>query len=261
MNPLARQQQILSRLRAIQREWRVDEIATALEVSPLTVRRDLDRLAEEGTILRTHGGCIYAGRIAQEAPYHERVAARYELKRAIGAKAARQIGAGETILVDDGSTCFHVATQLPPNTAVSLYTNSMPIVAELASARNVAVTLLGGAYDARHQHLGGPVTEWMLDRFTFDRVFLGSDCVDAAGRCLVETPEIARTARAMLARGRRRILLADHTKCAAAAGRVEYARLKDFDEWITTSGIPQGMRRSLGRMTRLTVVIAARNTP
>ncbi len=261
MNPVVRQQQILSRLRAIQREWRVDQIAAALKVSPLTIRRDLDRLAEEGSILRTHGGCIYAGRMAREAVYHERVAARYELKRAIGSRAVEQIRPGEAILVDDGSTCFHVATQLPPSTALSLYTNSMPIVAELGSSPPVAVTLLGGAYDSRRQHLGGPVTEWMLERFTFDRVFLGSDCVDARGRCLVENTEMARTARAMLARGRRKILLADHTKCASSAGRVEYAHLRDFDEWITTHGLPPALRRSLGRMTRMTVVTAAKETP
>lgn len=258
MNPGIRQQQILGRLRAIQREWRVDEIAAALGVSPLTVRRDLERLAQEGTILRTHGGGIYAGRMAQEAPYHDRVAARYDLKRAIGREAVRQIQPGESILVDDGSTCFHVATQLDRSMSLSLCTNSMPIVAELASSRCVELTLIGGAYDARRQHLGGPVTEWLLERFTFDRVFLGSDCVDARGRCLVETPEMARTARAMLEKGRRKILLADHTKCAAPSGRVEYARLDHFDEWITTGGLPASLRRTLGKMTRITIATEPR---
>lgn len=261
MSPDTRQQQILSRLRAIQREWRVDEIAAALQVSPLTVRRDLDSLVEAGTVLRTHGGCIYAGRMAQDASYHDRVANHYDLKRAIGREAVLPIRAGETILVDDGSTCFHVATQLDRSIAISLFTNSMPIVAELASTGAVSLTLLGGSYDVRRQHLGGAITEWILERFTFDRVFLGADCVDAKGRCLVETADMARTARAMLATGRRKVLLADHTKYAAPPGRVEYARLSDFDEWITTGGLPAALRHKFGKMTRLTVAKATKDTP
>ena len=251
-----RQDEILDRLRAEQREWRVDEIVDRLGVSAITIRRDLEELARQGRVLRTHGGCLYAGRVAQDSSYHARVSAQFDLKRAIGRRAVQQIRGGEMILIDDGSTCFHVASQLDRAIPLSLYTNSMPVVAELAGSPVIEVSLLGGAYDAARQHLGGPLTEWALERLTFDRVFLGSDVIDVEGRCRVRTEELARTAQAMLKCGRRKILLADHTKCRsqAEAGRVGFGRLSDFDEWITTEGLPAAMCRKFRAMTTITVV-------
>ena len=58
MKPEIRQQQLVNRLRAVEREWRVDELARALKVSPLTIRRDLDVLERAGVIVRTLGGCL-----------------------------------------------------------------------------------------------------------------------------------------------------------------------------------------------------------
>lgn len=246
-----RQERVLARLRAESREWHVDEIASYLDVSSITVRRDLAALAREGRVLRTHGGCLYAGRMAQEAAYHSRVSLNFGMKRAIGRQAVAQIMPNETILIDDGSTCFHVAAMLNRQVALSLYTNSMPVVAEVAGAPAIRVTLLGGCYDAARQHLGGPLTEWALERLQFDRVFLGIDAIDADGRCLVQTEELARTAQAMLRRGRRKILLADHTKCAAQ-GRVACGSLSDFDEWITTPGLDPQLGSALRRLTHIT---------
>ncbi len=243
---------ILERLRAEQRAWRVDELAAHTGVSPVTVRRDLDELARQGSIIRTHGGCLHAGRMAQESAYHRRVAANYKLKRAIGNYAARQLRGGERILIDDGSTCFHVAAQMDRRLPLSLYTNSMPILAEMADCTSIRSALLGGEYDAERQHLGGPLTEWALERLSFDRVFVGADVVDAQGRCLVQTDELARTTQAMLRSGGHLTLLADHTKVQSASSGIAYGKLDDFDEWITTAGLGTAERRNLGRLTKIT---------
>lgn len=239
-----RQQRILERLRAEEREWRVEEIAEDVNVSPITVRRDLEALAKQGAVLRTYGGCLYAGRMMKDAGYHRRVSTHYDLKRAIGRKAAQSVRPGESLLLDDGSTCFHVAAQLREVRPLSLYTNSMTVVAELSGQPGVKVILLGGEYDAERQHLGGPPTEWILERLQFDRVFLGADAVDAEGRCLVHSSVVARTAQMMLKRARIKVLLADHTKCGASA-HAAYARLSDFDEWITTPGIAPRLRKQV----------------
>ena len=83
-----RKSEIVSLLRALQTELRVDDLARMLEVSPLTVRRDLEQLAAEGLIIRTHGGCIAAGRAALESQYHSKVAHNFGLKQAVGRAAA-----------------------------------------------------------------------------------------------------------------------------------------------------------------------------
>lgn len=245
---MKRREQILSRLRAECREWRIDELASAVGTTAITIRRDLDKLAGEGLVVRTHGGCLYAGRMAIDAAYHRRVAENFELKRAIGRAAAREIRPGDSILVDDGSTCFHVAASLADCGSVTLYTNSLPVIAEVAGFPGVTLYLLGGKYDHRIQHIGGGFTEKMLDDLSFDTVFLGTDAVDSDGRCLVLSQDTARTAQCMLRRGRRRILLADHTK-ANAAGKAAFGRLGDFDMWITTPGMGPAAVRRFGKMT------------
>jgi DeoR/GlpR family transcriptional regulator of sugar metabolism len=251
MKTQERQRRILERLRAEQREWRVDELARRVAVSAITIRRDLEALAQQGIVLRTHGGCLYAGRMARDVAYHERVATHFELKQAIGKKAAQSVQSGEMILIDDGSTCFHVAVQLRDVTPLSLFTNSMPVVAEVAGLPGLRVTLIGGEYDPARQHLGGPLTEYMLERLTFDRVFLGADAIDKDGWCLTQNTDQTRTAQIMLRRGRRKTLLVDHTKVGAATGRIRYGRLSDFDDWITTPGMEQALYRKFRQMTRV----------
>ena len=83
-----RQNKILALLRAMQEEVHVDKLSEILEVSPLTIRRDLKELADEKAIIRTHGGCMLAGRSALESEYHKKVAKHFDLKQKIGAKAA-----------------------------------------------------------------------------------------------------------------------------------------------------------------------------
>lgn len=248
-----RQMMILERLRAEQRAWQVAELAAHTGVSAVTIRRDLDDLAQQGCVIRTHGGCLYAGRMLQESAYHQRVAIHYDLKRAIGRYAADQLRPNERVLIDDGSTCFHVASLLNREMPLTLYTNSMPIMAEMAGCTGIRTALLGGEYDAERQHLGGPITEWALEHLTFDQVFVGADIIDAEGRCLVQTEELASTTQAMLRRGGRRMLLADHTKAHDTAAGIVYGTLSDFDEWITTAGIAAALKEGFRKMTRITL--------
>jgi len=107
-----RQNKILALLRAMQKEIQVDQLSDIPEVSPLTVRRDLMELAEEKAIIRTHGGCMLAGRVALDSEYHKKVAKHFDLKNKIGIKAATLVQENEVILIDDGSTTFHLATNL-----------------------------------------------------------------------------------------------------------------------------------------------------
>ena len=242
MKPEQRQEKILQWLRDVRREWSVAEIARVLKVSPLTVRRDFDCLAQAGVILRTHGGCLYTGRMALDSIYHRRAAAHFELKQAIGAAAAREVRAGDALLINDGSTTFHLAARLGPCGRITVYTNSVAMIGELRRFPNVRLYILGGEYHPDLAYLGGSVMERLLETIAVDTVFLGTDAIDARGRCLVVDQDMARTAQMMLRRARRRILLADHTK-AAAAGGVVYATLKDFDLWITTAGLASAARR------------------
>lgn len=247
-----RQQKIMSRLQAMQREWRVDELAASFNVSPLTIRRDLGCLVEKGVIVRTHGGCIAVTRL-QNSIYQKQVAIHFELKQAIGQEAVREVKTGDVLLINDGSTTFHLASCLGQCGPITVYTNSIAMIGEFNRFSNVRLYILGGEYHLDLFYLGGSLMQRMLETIDADTVFLGTDAIDSHGRCLVKDQDMARTAQMMLRCARRKILLADNTK-AGAVSRVVYGKLSDFDLWITTDGIQPEVLRRFRKQTEIRIV-------
>jgi DeoR/GlpR family transcriptional regulator of sugar metabolism len=247
MNPETRKTEILSLLRAMQTELKVEDLSRTLKVSALTIRRDLDDLAADSLVIRTHGGCIWAGRAALENGYRAKVALNFGLKQAIGRAAAAEVAPGSVILLSDGSTTYHVAGFLAGTAPLTVYTNSLAMLADLARDPGVAVYLLGGRYHGEQHSLQGGLTEQVLESLRFDLCFIGADAVGPEGQCMVGTPEEAGMVRAMLRRSGRRVLLCDHTK-VGGRGHFAYGLLKDFNLWITTPGIPAEVRQSLSAM-------------
>jgi len=235
----------------MQTELRAEELARLLGVSPLTIRRDLKRLATDSVIIRTHGGCLAAGRAALETGYHQKVAQNFRLKQAIGRRAATEVHPGDTLLINDGSTTYHLAAQLEGKGPLTVYTNSLAMITDLSRSRDLTLYILGGRYNGELYSLQGSLTERVLESVNFDECFIGADAVTPDGQCLVSTPEEASLTRAMLRRGRRRILLADHTKFAAE-GHFAYGTLRDFDLWITTPGLPREQLEAVGTFVTIT---------
>jgi len=236
MNSGSRKTELIALLRAMQTELRVDDLARMLEVSALTIRRDLEQLASAGLIIRTYGGCIAAGRAALESEYHSKVAHNFALKQAVGRAAAAEVKPGSTVLINDGSTTYHMAAHLETKTPLTVYTNSIAMITDLGRTPGIDLYILGGKYNSGLYSLQGSLTEQLLESLQFDLCFIGTDSVTPEGQCMVETPEEASLTRAMLRRARRRVLLADHTKCGTG-GHIAYGELRDFSLWITTSGV------------------------
>jgi DeoR/GlpR family transcriptional regulator of sugar metabolism len=248
MKPKRRQQQILSQLRALQSELSVEELAEKYAVSKLTIRRDLDHLEKERVVLRTHGGCVL--KTSMGSSYQQRVAINFELKQAIGRAAAKDVKANDVILLNDGSTPFHLAQHLGQAGKLFVYTNSLAVLPVLSTFPDIRLYILGGEYNPQMQFIGGSMMEQTLEGLEFDTVFLGADAIDAKGNCLVLDPDIARLTEIMLRRGTRRILLADHTK-VGAKGHFIYASLSDFDIWYTTLGISPVQLRQFSQNTKV----------
>ncbi|HTZ51861.1 MAG TPA: DeoR/GlpR family DNA-binding transcription regulator [Spirochaetia bacterium] len=250
MRPETRQSEIVTLLRAMQKELRVDELASMLRVSALTIRRDLEQLAAGGRVIRTHGGCIAAGRAALETEYHSKVAQNFELKQAVGRAAAEEVRPGSVVLVNDGSTTFHVAAHLEERAPLTVFTNSIAMITDLGRIPGIELYILGGRYNRELYSLQGSLTEHILEGQQFDVCFIGADSVTPEGQCMVVTPEEASLTRAMLRRARRRVLLADHTKCAEG-GYHAYGTLKDFNLWITTAGVPAELLQAYRTMVQI----------
>jgi DeoR/GlpR family transcriptional regulator of sugar metabolism len=254
MSPNLRQQQILDRLTAIQKEWKVEELAKDMRVSPITIRRDLDYLYRQKAVIRTFGGCLIDNR-SQLGAYHERVARNFSLKQAIGQAAVPEIRKGDVLLLNDGSTTFQLAKCLGRCGPITVYTNSIVMVGELSRFTDVCLNVLGGTYHAGLFCLGGSLLERILESIEADTAFIGADGISPNGGCYCHGEDTARVAQLMMKHARRSILLADHTKVGAQAS-VRYAGLRDFTLWITTRGLRASERNNFKKLTGLKEIVA-----
>jgi len=251
VKPEERQKHILRLLRAIQREWSVDELAESFHVTTMTIRRDLNQLDKQGVVFRTHGGCISVIHSGFESVYQARVASNFALKQAIGEYASQLIQNGQNIIILDSSTTYHLASSLGNHRNLTVYTNSIAMITELAKFANIEILVLGGRYNRNMLFLEGSLTHSILETIHFDNVYISVDAVDADGCCLVSSHDTARTIQIILKQAKESTLLTDHTK-VDADGKVICCRLSDFDLWITTPGMP---KRRLEDYKTLTDVI------
>lgn len=250
MKPQIRQQEILARMRAIQKEWKVEELAAAMRVSAITIRRDLDCLCRHGAIIRTFGGGLMDNR-SRLAAYHDRVAKNFKAKQAIGRAAAEEIKKGNVILINDGSTTFHLAECLDKCGAITVYTNSVVMITEISRFPNVRLNVLGGEYHPDYFYLGGSLMERVLETISADIAFIGADGISPdGGGCYCQDEDTARIAQMMMRHARQCILLADHTKVGVRAP-VRFSRLRDFDLWITGKGLKFNVLNKLRKMTKI----------
>lgn len=249
MKPQVRQQRMLERLAAIQKEWKVEELSAAMKVSPITIRRDLDSLYRRGAVIRTFGGCLIDNR-RKLAAYHERVANNFELKQAIGRAAAKEIRKNAVLLINDGSTTYHLAGCLGNCGKITVYTNSVVMINEISSLGNVRLNILGGEYHPDYFYLGGSLLERVLESVSADIAFIGTDAVSPCGSCYCQDEDTARIASVMMRQAKRSILLADHTKIGARS-LVRFAKLGDFALWITSKGLK---KKDYNRLKHLTLI-------
>jgi DeoR/GlpR family transcriptional regulator of sugar metabolism len=250
--PKDRQEKILKLLRATQRVWGVDELIEFFKVSPMTIRRALTQLEQDGVILRTHGGCIATMYSQFLGSYQDKIASNFELKSSIGKLAAKSIGNARTVMLFDGSTTFHVLSHLSGFENLSIYTNSIAMISELSRFPKIDVFVLGGKYNRSMSFLEGGFTEAAIQQMHFDVVFFGVDAISPGGECFVANHETAGMIQHALERSKRKVLLADHTK-TRMTGRVRCVELGALDMWITTGGLSAAERKRFERMVRLLV--------
>ena len=109
----------------------ISELSAILNIPKITIRRDLDYLAKEKRIKKTHGGAIIERAKDYEPPYMIRSLKMIEQKKAIGKFAASLIPENSLIFIDVGTTLLELAKNLPPDKNISVITNWIPIAQEL----------------------------------------------------------------------------------------------------------------------------------
>ncbi|MFR2446327.1 MAG: DeoR/GlpR family DNA-binding transcription regulator [Thomasclavelia spiroformis] len=166
-----RQSQILDLL-AKNKKMEVTKLSELLNVSQVTIRKDLVILENSGIIVREHG---YA-RLNESDDINNRLARHYETKQKIAKLAVESIEKGETVMIESGSCCALVALEIARSKKdVTLITNSAFIADYIRKIGSVKVILLGGEYQNESQVMVGPLTRKCVEAFFVDKLFIGTD--------------------------------------------------------------------------------------
>jgi DeoR family transcriptional regulator of aga operon len=157
----------------------VEELSDRFDVSSVTIRGDLDTLADAGAIVRSHGGALR--RLdQQDTPIAVKETLHHGEKVRIGHAAARLIRQGETIILDSGTTTAEIARQLKflKLKSLTVITNALNIAMELANLPHIRVIMIGGILRQMSYSTVGPQAEQILRALNADRLFLGVDGLD-----------------------------------------------------------------------------------
>jgi DeoR/GlpR family transcriptional regulator of sugar metabolism len=203
----------------------LSELRQQFAVSDMTIRRDLQRLEDEGVLVRTHGGAV-ASLSEQETAYGIREQAHPESKEAIARVAASLVNPGDTIILDAGTTTARLSRRLHGKARLTVITTSLHVLRELGGDHQVTLIATGGTVRPATLSFVGSWAEEMLSRFHADALFLAATAVDL-GRGLYNSNVFEIGVKQQMIRSARRVILvADHSKF----GRQSTAKIAALDQ-------------------------------
>lgn len=218
---------------------RVAELMRAFRVTDTSIRRDLEILESQGRLRRIHGGAVAIGRSQAPQSFQVKLREHPQEKARIGAAAARLVQAGESIILDSGTTVLEVALHLPKNhtgpTPLTVVTNSLPVTVELQNWNSIHLNLLGGILLPDFQATVGPQTIANLRRIQVDKAFIGCDGLSLSHGLTTPHMLIAEVGRVMAEVAREVIAVADSSKLGRV-GFTPIVPLNQVQKLITDSG-------------------------
>ncbi|OON41846.1 DeoR family transcriptional regulator [Izhakiella australiensis] len=242
MIPLERQDKILA-LVADMDAISITELARRLQVSHMTVRRDIRKLEGEGRLLAVSGGVRSMQRLQSEPSHLDKTQMHSPEKQAIGSYAALQIPLHSCIYLDAGTTTLALARQLGQRHDLLVVTNDFAISDFLISNGECRMLHTGGMLCRENRSCVGEATAQALRNICIDIAFVSASCWNTGGLCTPDENKVAVKRAAREASGKC-ILLSDSSKYGKVATWRALA-LSDFDEIITDEHLADHGRDAL----------------
>ncbi len=232
----------------------LEELARKVAASPSTVRRDLTILEAGGTVRRTHGGARVVNPRTDEFTFSARDTHQLAEKEAIGQACATLIKPNQTVIIDAGTTCYHVARYLE-NKSPQIVTNSLPVANLFAAANRLEVIVSGGVVYPRLGVLVGPLAVESFSKIHADVAVMSAGGITLEGitnshGLLVDIQ------RAMIRAAQKVIFCFDHTKFGRRSVSPT-CDLGDVDTIVTDRLAPLELVEAL-RAREIEVMVAAR---
>ena len=237
MNFQLRKQKLIEQLE-LNGNVEVKEIAILLETSEITVRRDLAILAEQGLLVRTHGGAMKVSLAQIPVTFTQKSAINSEQKDEICKKAAEQIQEGDVIFLDCGSTVFRMCP-LIRNMKIKVVTNSLPVINELIGS-SVSLNFAGGEIDFERQATHGKMAVEHFQRYRANKAFVGIDGISLKNGLSASSEKEAEITMVIAQNARETFFLCDSSKLEKDR-YFPFASIDLVQHLITDSKVSEGI--------------------
>lgn len=223
-------------------EVEISTLCRIFDVTEMTIRRDLNQLAKENNIVRTHGGALLVQEDQITEPsYERRITDASESKAMIAKKAIGLISNGERVFLDSGSSTFHIAKQLSNSARNVILTNGINIAAEVILRNNISVIMIGGELRPNTLATRGSLTEELISQFHVDVAFIGANAIDDEGNIYAANTSERCLKRAIMQHSDRTYVLLDHTKFGKTS-LIKYATAAELTGIISDEKLPARIR-------------------
>lgn len=256
MLAIERKNEILAKLRAEQRVL-VSELSVHYGVTEETIRRDLDKLEKEGYATKTYGGAIWGNSTKADLSNTIRKKTNVDAKRAIAAEVTAIVEDGDHIMLDDSSTSLYIAKQLKDKKNLTVITNSIEIIVELAPIEGWTIMSTGGTLKPDSLALIGHQAQQTLLNYHVDKAFISCKGIDRDHGVTDSSEHHSLNKQAMLRASRQTFLCLDDSKF----DKTSFVKITDFPALsaVVTNDKPQPEWMKFFREIRLPCIFPAPN--
>lgn len=231
MQPLNERQNDIIALARVNGRVTVEELAARFEVTPQTIRRDLNELCDRRVLTRTHGGALITSSI-ENLSYEARRFIAADAKRAIGIAAAALIPNNSSLFINIGTTTEEVAAALVNHSDLRVITNNLNVAMTLHRHASIEVIVAGGPVRRSDGAVIGSAAVDLIRQFKVDTAVIGTSALDDDGSLLdFDVLEVS-VSRAMIENARRVVLCCDRMKLERAAP-VRIAHMARVHSFVT----------------------------
>lgn len=209
----------------------VEVLSSDFDVTPQTIRKDLNDLCNMGELNRVHGGAVFPSETVNLA-YQSRRNIAADSKNRIGELVASMIPDNASVILNIGTTTEQVAHALRKHSGLLVITNNLNVAHILSDAPGVELIVTGGMVRKSDGGIIGAAAVDLINQFKVDYAIIGASAIDEEGALLDFDYREVRVTQAIISQSRKTILAADHTKFDRRAP-VQIGNLSDLDIFVT----------------------------
>ncbi|HEY5819071.1 MAG TPA: DeoR/GlpR family DNA-binding transcription regulator [Mesorhizobium sp.] len=209
----------------------VDDLALHFNVTPQTIRKDLNDLCDQRMLTRIHGGALFPSGI-ENLEYEARRKIAADEKEAIGTAAAKLIPDGASLFINIGTTTEAVSKALLDHNGLMVITNNINVANRMRVYPTIEVVIAGGVVRGSDGGIVGEAAVDFIRQFKVDYAVIGASALDHDGALLDFDYREVKVAQAIIENARQVILVSDSTKFERTAP-VRIGHLSQVDTFIT----------------------------